>query len=376
MSKSIRHHIAIIDDEIQITDALERLLREKFEVHKFNEPNAFIEFIKTHPSVLFSVIISDQKMPKITGTELLAHSLIYQPHATRILLTGYSELGSIIAAINEGHVYRYLHKPWEPVDLIATVTEAAQKYQLILDNQSKTTALELANHDLKVLDQSKNQFMVLINHELKTPLTGILSYTELLKETPLTLDQQKYVGQIETNAHRLYKMVQDSLMIVSAESKITKTEIQKFSPQTSLDLVLSDDFNRLISKKNLTLTKNLGMAFWIGDPKLISQVIRRLLENAIRFAHPNSMITLEAQPQSSHRIELQVTNEGPPIPQETLDNLGKPFYIAQDIMQHTQGTGLGLSVVVALLKLHNTHLNLMNTEKGVRAFFTLPTLNK
>jgi signal transduction histidine kinase len=376
MKNSKYHTIAVIDDEVQITDAIERLLNSKFNILKFNDPTQFLTFLKEKPDILFSVIISDQKMPKISGTELLSHSLIYQPNATRILLTGYSELDSIIAAINDGHVYRYLHKPWEPNDLIQTVTEAAQKYQLIQDNLAKTQALESANRDLKALDHAKNQFMVLINHELKTPLTGILSYTELLKETALSQEQAKYVSHIESNSQRLYKMIQDSLLIISAESKTLKLESQKFDPHTSLDLKLNAEFESMIEKKELTLNINLGDKQWLGDPKLLSQVLRRLLENAVRFAKFNSTVTLNVTPQPAHRIQILIKNVGPHVPKATIDNLGKPFYIAEDIMKHSQGTGLGLSIVVTLLKLHGSVLTLCNTEDGVEASFTLAALDK
>ena len=372
----IKFDIAIIDDEPQITEALERLLKDKFNINQFNDPLSFIEFIKNNPTTSFAVIITDQKMPKMSGTELLSQSLHYQPLATRILLTGYSDLDSVIAAINEGHVYRYIHKPWEPHDLIATVTEAAEKYALIIENQKKTKALEIANTELKKLDEAKNQFMVLINHELKTPLTGIISYLELLKESPLTEEQKKYVTHIESNAQRLHKLIQDSLLIVSAESKLLKPDIQKFDPHRSLDLQLSQDFNNLVTKKSLKIQYDLGNELWIGDPKLISQVMRRLLENAVRFANPNSDITLQTIPSSAHRITITIRNQGPHVTEETIQNLGKPFYLDEDIMKHSQGTGLGLSIVVALLKLHNSALRLSNTKDGVEAEFQLPCLNK
>jgi two-component system, sensor histidine kinase and response regulator len=369
-----RHKVALIDDEIQIIEALERLLRKQFEVYKYHDPISFIQFIEQHPEHLFSVIISDQKMPKMNGTELLKKSLELQPQATRILLTGYSELDSIISAINEGHIYRYLHKPWEPHDLIATVSEAAQKYQLILDNEKKTSALEKANEDLKILDKTKNQFMVLINHELKTPLTGIISYLDLLKETQPNEEQQQYLNQIYRNSQRLYKMIQDSLLIISSESHHLNPEIKRFDPQQDLDLQISSEFEQLKKKKNLTLQTSLGSSQWVGDPKILSQVLRRLIENALRFAVTNSEIILKTQQEQPHRCRVIVTNQGPPVPEETLKNLGVPFFISEDMMKHSQGTGLGLSVVVSLLKRHRTEFYLENIEPYVHASFTITTL--
>ena len=368
-------NIALIDDEVYILDALDRLLKHNFRIFKFNDPQDFFTFIKNHPEIEFAVIMTDQKMPTMLGTELLAQSQIYQPWATRILLTGYSDLESVIDAINQGQIYRYLHKPWEPNDLITTVTEAAQKYQLIMDNQKKTRDLAIANAELQTLDQSKNQFMILINHELKTPITAILNFAELLwEDMSLNAEQRNSVQQILKNTTRLYEMIQATLIITSAEAQLLKPNIQPFQ-SSQLDLNVSDRFVTLMRNKQITLNFELDPDIKIiGDDKLISQILRRLIENAIRFGYTQSIITVKSVRKPAHRVLFCVTNQGPPVSQKTLDNLGRPFFLDEDILRHSQGTGLGLSVVTTLLKLHNSRLNLINHGNAVDACFELSYL--
>lgn len=358
--------IALIDDEALILDALERLLRESYLIEKFNSPQQFIERLKDPTCPAYRVIVSDQKMPVISGSELFELSLAYQPKAVRILLTGYSDPDGLVQAINQGQIYRYLNKPWDPIDFKKTIAEAVTKFEL-------EEQITQAHQALKALDQAKTKFMILINHELKTPLTGILSFLQLLKETPLPTESQSYITQIEKNADRLKDMIFDSLLIVGAEGQTLGYQPERFKWE-SLDLQLNPKFEALKFKKNIRLLLPTFEPQIIGDTKLISQIIRRLLENAVRFADDHTDIQCEALELNPHRVTIRVTNQGPPFSQETLNHLGQPFYLAGDIMKHSQGTGLGLAVVSSLLKLHQSDLQISNLSPLVQVSFTLPCL--
>ncbi len=74
------------------------------------------------------IVMSDQRMPQITGVELLTKLKARHPHAVRMLFTGFADLESIIAAINQGHIFQFLKKPWQPEELIAAVRQAAPEY--------------------------------------------------------------------------------------------------------------------------------------------------------------------------------------------------------------------------------------------------------
>ena len=78
------------------------------------------------------IIMTDQRMPDVTGVEMLQKIKSRYPEAIRMLFTGYSDINSVIAAINQGHVYRYLSKPWHPEELEAAVGDAAAEYARIV----------------------------------------------------------------------------------------------------------------------------------------------------------------------------------------------------------------------------------------------------
>ena len=95
------------------------------------------------------IIMSDQRMPKITGVELLTKARVGHPQAVRMLFTGYTDLESIIAAINQGHIFRFLKKPWQPEELEDAVREAAEEYERLVEQAEEISRLQGKLKDLQ-----------------------------------------------------------------------------------------------------------------------------------------------------------------------------------------------------------------------------------
>jgi response regulator RpfG family c-di-GMP phosphodiesterase len=120
-----RHCLLIVDDEPDVCDSVHDLLRREFRVlkaHSAEEGYRIMQEEEVH------IVMSDQRMPRITGVELLTKLKARHPHAIRMLFTGFADLESIIAAINQGHIFQFLKKPWQPEDLLAAARQAALEY--------------------------------------------------------------------------------------------------------------------------------------------------------------------------------------------------------------------------------------------------------
>ncbi len=113
--------ILFVDDEERILNALKSIFRNKYHVFTATSGDQAFEFLKRFRVHL---IVSDQRMPGMLGVELLRRSKELSPNTVRILLTGYSDLASIVGSINEGEVYRFINKPWNNQDIQAVVAEA------------------------------------------------------------------------------------------------------------------------------------------------------------------------------------------------------------------------------------------------------------
>jgi DNA-binding NtrC family response regulator len=150
--------LLIVDDEERILNALKSLFRQRYHVFTTTDGNKALDFITRYQ---MHVIISDQRMPVMTGVEMLRRSREISPHSVRILLTGYSDLAAMVGSINEGEVYRFLNKPWDNQALQTLVGESATIALEMAGTKSTDIALpEKMRAGVLVVDQDEDVFGV------------------------------------------------------------------------------------------------------------------------------------------------------------------------------------------------------------------------
>jgi diguanylate cyclase (GGDEF)-like protein/PAS domain S-box-containing protein len=128
MATMAKERVLVVDDEPQVLVAIEDMLFDDFEVVKTVSPEHALRLVAEQRDI--AVIISDQRMPKMTGDQLFTN-LNGQSKASRILVTGYADLQAVIRAINDGNVFAYVTKPWNPADFRLVVRRAAEYFRLV-----------------------------------------------------------------------------------------------------------------------------------------------------------------------------------------------------------------------------------------------------
>jgi two-component system cell cycle sensor histidine kinase/response regulator CckA len=143
--KATKQRVLLVDDEPQVLVALEDLLGDDFEVLKTTSPHGALELLDRERDI--AVVVTDQKMPKMTGEEFLA-TVPGQSDALRIMVTGFADVQALIRAVNSGHLFAYVTKPWNPTDLRDKVERAARQFHL---SRQLTTERQLLH---QLLDHS------------------------------------------------------------------------------------------------------------------------------------------------------------------------------------------------------------------------------
>ncbi|HEY8187490.1 MAG TPA: HD domain-containing phosphohydrolase [Pyrinomonadaceae bacterium] len=155
------HKLLIVDDELPNLRLLERLFAKDFQVLTAPSGPEAIRLLEQHD---VAILITDQRMPEMTGIELLKRSARLRPHMVRILLTGYTDLEALVEAINSGLVYMYITKPWNNDDLKVRVSRASEHYQ--------------HNKNRSALEDGNRRLLLRLN-EVKLGVVGAL--TEMLR---------------------------------------------------------------------------------------------------------------------------------------------------------------------------------------------------
>ena len=153
MNTALRPCLLVVDDEPEVCDSVYHLLHRSYTVLRATSAAEAVELMAEHE---VEIIMTDQRMPEMTGLEMLQRVKTQYPEAIRMLFTGNADPQSVIAAINQGHVYRYLSKPWQPEELEAAVADAAAEYRRMVERSvelatclAKVTQVEAALRDFQ-----------------------------------------------------------------------------------------------------------------------------------------------------------------------------------------------------------------------------------
>ncbi len=171
--------ILVVDDEINVANSIRRLL----EAHDFKvdvAANGAQALEKVTKSNDIAVVLSDQRMPRMTGSELFKTLSTKFPQIKRILLTGYTDLESIREAVNTGHIFRFLLKPWDDNELIACVEDAFDSYNIYQENERLKSQLEVLNKNLELAVEQKTRV-------LNMNIRSLERYEKIVEELPIAM---------------------------------------------------------------------------------------------------------------------------------------------------------------------------------------------
>ena len=385
MAKQRRHTILVVDDEPDVVKSVQDLLRFDYKVLGATRAS---EGMRLMQSEEVHVVMSDQRMPEMTGVQFLNQVRGEHPEAIRLLFTGYADIKAVIDAINQGNVYRYITKPWDPDELQSVIREAVNRYDLIIERNALTAELKVkneelarANEDLRKSDALKAAFIHVASHELRTPLTILLGMTRLAVKLPAPAPLPDWLGRINTAAERLQHLIDQIISMLTAGNFDQKLERRP----VDLRCLLTDaaeDVRPFVQLRRQSL--NLDFATDLGttrlDPEKMRDSLNHLLLNAIKFTPDEGRIAVAAR-RTASGVEVRITDTGVGMDSETIGQLFTPFFTSFDVSHHSsgqfefcrRGLGLGLSVVKAFVDLHGGNIRADSEPgKGTTFIVTLP----
>jgi len=150
--------ILLVDDERNVLRSLERLLLdEEYEIFTAGSGQEGLEILEH--SGTFRLIISDFRMPAMNGVEFLSEVCRRWPDTERMILSGYADTATIVSAINEGQIYKFIAKPWNDADLVRSIREALDRYDLRAKNRQLVSDLLASNEELKKINNNLNDMV-------------------------------------------------------------------------------------------------------------------------------------------------------------------------------------------------------------------------
>ncbi len=408
MNTDLAHVLYVDDEEFNLT-AFRATYRRTYNVHTALSASEGEAILTEHP---IEVIITDQRMPGVTGVEFLERILARYPDPIRMVLTGFADVEYIIRAINKDEVYRYITKPWDEDDLKMVIDSAIETYRLRIENKRLTEHLSRYNDELEKtvaertaelvhksdeletsnrnvvgqnkqitqLNREKAEMLNLAGEDLQHPLRDILRVAshaidhEKKLTVPAAID---HFSTIKNAATRIHAVLENLLLLNTIEMSGINVFPTHVDPGMITQMVLMSHQHHA-QQKNITLSferrGNVAMAH--TDPTCMQSIVDHLLSNAIKFSPPGSEVSLSVE---SHNggATVCIADHGPGFTVDDRATLYTMF--ATHSAKPTSGeltTGLGLSIVKSYVDaLHGT-IALEQTPGGGATFrVDLPSIH-
>lgn len=356
-------HVLYIDDEDNNLKSFRASLRKDFKVFTAIDAE---EGLRIAQEEEVHVVIADQRMPGMTGTEFFEHLVQINPDPIRILLTGYSDIASVIDAINKGEVYRFIDKPWNIEQIKNSIRNAADIFFMRRELKEK-------NLKLQKLHSEMNQFVYSLSHELRGPLMSISGVSKLAKMELSEPNVLEYFEMIDTATGKLddfiYKML-DFYRSTKIDHKITRIDFKTVVDhqmevyRTKFDLAAID----------VEVQVDQRDVFYSDDAK-IRVILNNLFSNAVQFQKEDGEKRIKLSiTATEEEAEIVVSDNGIGIEERYRVEV---FNLFARATQKNVGTGLGLYMVKEAVEQMGGRI-ILDSEPNVGTTVTvkLPTLNK
>lgn len=361
MSDKIK--ILYLDDEPDNLMGFKASLRFHYQIFTAANVPLALDFLETHPDI--RVVFCDQRMPGKTGVDFFEEIRISHPLPIRILLTAYSDVESIIGAINKGNIFRFVKKPWTEADIIGAIEEANKFY---LAN----SMLAIKNVELQRAYDELNKFAYSVSHDIRGPLSGILGAINLANEIDDVEEMKEMLFLMKKSLNKMDTYVlsmHDYYSLQRGELKITEIDFNKLIDElTAIYTILS-------KVNNVTFTTSITQnEVFRSDYAPLRLVLNNLLSNAFKYQNRESKdksveVSIEVD---KSMVTIFVKDTGIGILGSHVGEIFNLFYRSNSL---EVGSGFGLyNVKSALIKLNgqievNSVLNQGTTFK-----ITIPSI--
>ncbi len=364
--------ILIVDDEEQNLKTLKYALDEEYDILTASDGQEALQLLENDPNPgRIHVIISDQRMPKMTGVEFLAHSRAIVPRSIRIILTGYTDVSAIMDSINQAQIYRFIVKPFDKQDMLLTIERGLRLFDLEAQNLQLVDALKFLNGQFfnqmrGILQRISGSFELLerpgeadnLNKNQHTLLHQMAGSTDHLIQL---LNKASELSFMYTGNHPVAK---EQLDIVAYLKELG----ERFSAEHESDLTLHCQWD---------LGGSTGVVdnYYVdADRTLLSQALQELLDNAFQYADKPTTITIGASVEAAH-LCIWIQDQGIGKDREEGERLVLPFVRGkQSASYQPLGLGIGLAKAKAYLEAQGGELLWLGEEVGstVQARLPLP----
>jgi signal transduction histidine kinase/GGDEF domain-containing protein len=370
--------ILVVDDEKEIREFLNKALSRLggYHVELAGSGEEGLQKIEKNP---FDLVLTDLKMPKMDGLQLIAEIAKLKPETLTMMMTGHGTIDSALEAMKHG-ASDYLMKPLNLDELMVRIRKVLDEKQRFVSLKDYAYELERANKELRKIDEIKSEFVSVASHELRTPLAAIKNAVQLIlsgKTGEINENQSKFLSMAERNITRLTNILNDLLNLSRIESGKIDIKFEELNVRVPIEFVVSS-LNPQADTKSIQLRAEMPQQLpsVYGDREKVEQILTNLLGNAIKFTPEGGEIIVSTKPLDAQerKLAISVRDTGIGIPEDQLEKIFEKFHqVEGSLHRSVSGTGLGLAITKGLVEANYGTIWVESViGKGSTFTFTLP----
>ncbi|WP_207428843.1 ATP-binding protein [Pedobacter sp. SYSU D00535] len=354
--------VLYIDDELNNLVGFKASFRFSYHVYTAINTTEAVEILSAQQDI--RIIFCDQRMPDKTGVEFFEEIRSHFPHPIRILLTAYADIEAVISAINRGHIFRYVKKPWVEADIISAIEEGNKFFMA-------NSMLAVKNDELQKAYNELDKFAYSVSHDIRGPLSGILGAIRVVRHLDDIKDIKEMLYLMENSVKKLDTFilsVHDYYNLQRGELQIKEIDINYLFKD------LEDLFRVSITANQISfITKVNQHAAFRCDEMTLKLILNNLIANAVKYQRLNcdqKMVELTANVERTSATFI-IKDNGIGIEEKHITEIFNLFYRATS---QESGSGFGLyNVKDALLKLNGDIKVSSVVDEGTIFTVTIPS---
>ncbi|MXV14381.1 hybrid sensor histidine kinase/response regulator [Hufsiella ginkgonis] len=355
--------ILYIDDEPNNLTGFKASFRIDYQVFTALDTTEAEIILEKHPDI--HVIFCDQRMPVKTGVEFFGEMRSRFPLPVRILLTAYTDIESVIDAINHGHIFRYVKKPWNDADIMSAIEEANKFY-------ISNSLLTVKNEELKIAYNELDKFAYSVSHDIRGPLSGILGAINVAANLNSVTEMKEMLALMEKSVKKLDVFIlsmHDYYTLQRGELQLTEIDMNY------LVAGMQDMYKVYANAHQISFTAEVNQQEpFRCDAFILKLILNNLLSNAFKYQRKeldNKRVALRIEV-SRGTATFWVADNGIGIPRHHTEEIFTLFFRATS---QEAGSGFGLyNVKDALIKLNGDIK--VDSVLGEGTTFTITIPNK
>ena len=364
-----KYNILYVDDEPGNLEAFRDEFEEYFTILTAPTGPEGLQIIRERP---IQLVLVDQRMPRMTGVQVLEEIRRADSRILRILVTAYADIEVVIDAINKGRVYRYFKKPWDHEDIRTGIMRGLDYYQG--ERERERLHAERIENMKKMIRSNRlaavGTMVAGLVHEIRNPMVAIQSFLQLL---PRKWDDKdflrKYLEIAQGEANRIESLLENMLSFARPSRPVLRDCDLNALVGKNIQLL---EFQARRKSIQVEFQKDVDLPSAFADPSQILQVLQNLGLNAVQAMEPKGKLLFRTFSREGEKdalwVGVEVRDTGPGISPEDLEKIFDPFFTTR-----AEGTGLGLSIAYQIINEHEGRIEVESKlGTGTTFFVHLP----